>query len=190
MITGSGFNQDISLSIIKQAQAGDMNAIECIYRTYCEPCHFLAFRICRDKALSEDIVHDAFMNIIQQISGLKDKAVIGGWIKRIVTNVAINKLRKYSRIESLPSKDEEMLISNNLFEHQWLDICDDLEKLMTNLSVTTRAVLILHEIEGYTHQEIAEIFDKTESFSKAALSRAYTKLKQLALAQGVNYASK
>jgi len=61
---------------------------------------------------------------------------------------------------------------------------------MVNLSVTARAVLILHEIEGYTHQEIAEIFDKTESFSKTTLSRAYSKLKHLALTQGVDYASK
>jgi RNA polymerase sigma-70 factor (ECF subfamily) len=70
-----------------------------------------------------------------------------------------------------------------LFNYNWLESCRDIESLTCQLSNTNRAVLLLHEVEGYSHKEIAKLFDKSESFSKVALSRAYAALRQIVAKQ-------
>jgi len=183
MTTASGFQQNLPEEIIRRAQTGDMLACEKIYRTYSKACFNLALRICSNKAMSQDIVQDVFIKVISRISSYKHQGSFAGWLRRIVAHETVNRIKSENRVH-LVSVDETFDIeSNNLFNQEWLISCKDLESLLNKLPTTSRAVLWLHEVEGFNHKEIATLYNKSESFSKVTLSRAYTSLKANVLRQ-------
>ena len=178
-----GFNQTIPKELILLAQKGDMDAFEHIYRIYCSASYSLSYRICGQKAMAEDSVQESFIKIMKRIKQFNNKGSFAGWCRRIVTFETINRVKHLSRLTLVGDSDLEHLTSSSLFDRDWLANCIDLEKLIMQLSPLSRAVFSLHEIEGYTHKDIAQMFGKSVSFSKVTLSRAYAKLEQLAIAE-------
>lgn len=181
MAEKSEFQQKVSEAVIDRAKVGDMSAFEEIYQSYSGNCYTLARRISGNHAAAQDIVHETFIKVFKNIKSYRGEGVFAAWLKRITTNESINRIRSASRIH-LVGEDE--LVANeaeDLFASNWIDARHDVNKLIARLSDTARAVLILHEVEGYTHKEIGALFDKTDGFSKATLSRAYAALKKLAL---------
>jgi len=178
-----GFNQQVTDEVFMQAKEGELYAFETIYKTYFKACISLAYRLSSDHQLSQDIVHDAFIKVMKKIISLRERSSLGSWIKRIVTNEAINKLKANNRVEPLTECMQLTISDKSIFDHQWLDNRHDLDVLMVSLSPISRAVLILHEIEGLSHEEISGLFNKSISFSKVTLSRAYAVIKQVALKQ-------
>ncbi len=122
------------------------------------------------------------------IGSYRNKGSFPGWIRRIVANETINRIKSESRLKLVTEETNFEPESENLFDHNWLSACRDLDNLLSHLSVTARAVLLLHEVEGYSHFEIAQLYEKSESFSKVTLSRAYNKLRQVAQEQDKSYA--
>ncbi len=98
------------------------------------------------------------------------------WIKRIAASKALIRIRydKYREVEEL---GEESGWAGRRDADAGLRM--DLEKALGRLSETSRAVVWLHDVEGYTHEEIAELMGKTVSFSKSQLSRAHARLRRL-----------
>ena len=181
MLKNSGFNQIVSKEVILLAQQGDSDAFEQIYHLFANASYALAFRICNQHNVAEDVVHDAFIKIMNNVSKFRNDGSFSGWCRRIVTCEALDRLKKANRVHLVIEDDlvdgEEL----ELFQQDWLDAVIDIDKLIQQLSPNYRAIFILHELEGYSHKEIAELFDKSESFSKVTLSRAYASLKQIAL---------
>lgn len=183
MTIATGFQQQVTKELIKQAQTGDMLAFEKIYKTYASACFQLAFRISGNKILAQDIIQEVFIKVINKITDYRDEGNFAGWIRRITSNETINRIKSENRLHLVGEELSETYPSNDLFDHDWLSACRDLERLLSQLSTTSRAVLLLHEVEGYKHKEIAQIFEKSESFSKATLSRAYASLRKIILKQ-------
>jgi len=181
MIEKKGFHQDLPKEVITQAQSGSPIALQSIYQTYGEACYNLAVRICGNKYLSQDIVQESFITIINKISQFNHSGSFAGWVRRITANETINRIRAETKLYLVDDFKTESLESNDLFGIEWLNANLDLNILLNQLSTTQRAVLILHELDGFTHKEIAKMFDNSESFSKTTLSRAYSHLKELAL---------
>ena len=179
MTESAGFHNKISKKAINLAKTGDITAVELIYNTFSTACYSLALRICGDQSTAEDVVHEAFIKVFKKIDSYSEKGSFGGWLKQIVTNESINRIKQNSRLLLVSDIEQSSNESSSLFDQNWLEANLDLDKLIRQLSCTARVVLILHEVEGYTHKEIANLFDKSESFSKVALSRAYTELKKL-----------
>ena len=181
MLKNSGFNQEVSKELILLAQQGDIDAFEQIYHLFANASYALAFRICNQHSVAEDVVHDAFIKIMNNVSKFRDDGSFAGWCRRIVTCEALDRLKKSSRVHLVIDEDlidgEEL----DLFQQDWLDAVIDIDKLIQQLSPNYRAIFLLHEIEGYSHKEIAQFFEKSESFSKVTLSRAYASLKKIAL---------
>jgi RNA polymerase sigma-70 factor (ECF subfamily) len=138
--------------------------------------------------MAQDIVQNSFITIMKAVTNFRGDGSFAGWIRRIVANETINKIRQQRRLQLVSDEHLPEFESNNLFDGNWLDSCRDLEYLLTRLKSEARAVLLLHEIEGYNHREIAEMFGKSESFSKVTLSRAYSQLKQVAKQQEATHA--
>lgn len=186
----SGFQQHLSQGVIQQAQAGDILAFETIYLTYADASYNLAFRICNNQALAQDIVQEAFIKVMNKLNKFKHDGAFAGWVRRIVANETINRVKSESLLRLV--SDDEILEQQetNLFGTEWLSACSDLEFLLKSLPIMSRAVIILHEIEGYKHKEIAGFFGKSESFSKTTLSRAYSSLMEMTLDRGQNHALK
>jgi RNA polymerase sigma-70 factor (ECF subfamily) len=182
-MTATGFQQQLPNEVIRQAQAGDMLAFETIYNTYANACYSLALRISGNAALAQDIVQEVFIKIINKISSFRNEGYFAGWVRRIVANETINRIKSETRLHLVGEEEALNCPSGDLFEQDWLSACRDLDTLVTKLSATSRAVLLLHEVEGYSHKEIAELYGKSESFSKVTLSRAYASLKKIVLKQ-------
>ena len=163
------------------AKKGDMDAFEQIYRTYSSASYSLSYRICGQKTMTEDSVHEAFIKIMKNINQFKNEGSFAGWCRRIVTFETINRVKQASRLSLLGNEVLENTSNSDLFDHNWLENRIDFEMLIQQLSPLFRAVFTLHEIEGYSHKEIAKLFSKSVSFSKVRLSRTYMNLKQLAL---------
>ena len=184
----NGFSQELSSALIKRAKANDIKAFEDIYRTYSSAAYTLALRICRDSMLAQDVVQNAFIRIMKVIKQYRGEGSFAGWIRRIIVNETINAVRQKKKIQLVTTEEVGELESRDLFDDNWLNSCRDLEYLLAKLSDEQRAVLLLHELEGYNHREIGKLYEKSESFSKVTLCRAYKKLKEIAKRQEVEYA--
>jgi len=179
----TGFSVEVSLDVIRQAQQGDIDAFEQIYHTYAEACYSLSWRICGQEVMAQDLVQDVFIKVINKINNYRADGVFAGWLRKIVVREAINKIKAETKLHLVTDDDLSQQECTDLFDCNWLESCLDLETLTNQLSVTSRAVFMLHEVEGYNHKEIANFFNKSESFSKVTLSRAYIALRQSVTSQ-------
>jgi RNA polymerase sigma-70 factor (ECF subfamily) len=173
----------IDFAIVKRAARGDAKAHEIIYRAFSAPVYSVCLRFTRVPAQAEDLLQDTFMEVIRSISGFRGEAPLGMWIRRIAISKALMFLRSawHSRGQSLDDDWEEMT-----FESRGLaanparqDQAIDLDVALASLPEVSRTVVWLHDVEGFTHKEIADFMGKTESFSKSQLSRAYQRLRPL-----------
>ena len=139
----------------------------------------VGYRITGSEEDAEDVLQEAFINAFKNIGSYRGDATFGAWLKRIVVNKAINALSKRKH-ESIPD-DENWDIAD---DETVVDYGDELtieriRKGIEQLPDGYRSVISLYLLEGYDHQEIAEIMGITESTSKSQLNRAKSKLREL-----------
>src|SRR3989442_4767583 len=159
--------------IVARAQAGDEAALEALYRAFETPVYNLVRRILRRPEDAEDVLQETFLEVVRNIKQFRGEGYLWGWIRRIATTKALMRIRR-EQVRETESLDEEpgkpgMHVGANL----------DLERAFDRLSETSRAVVWLHDVEGYTHEEIAGQMGKTVSFSKSQLARAHTRLRRM-----------
>ncbi len=162
---------------IQRAKSGDLDALERIYRAYEGVVYSVARRICRTPEEAEEVLQETFLEICRSMRRFRGTAPgsLTAWVKRVASSKALIRIRyeKYRDTEELVEdvkagrKDQDVTVSI------------DLETALQQLSDTARAVVWLHDVEGYTHEEIAEMMNKTVSFSKSQLSRAHARLRKM-----------
>jgi len=173
----------IDPAIIKRAARGDARAHEILYRAFATPVYSLCLRFTRVPAHAEDLVQETFIEVMRSIGQFRGEAAIGSWIRRIAVTKALMFLRSAwtARGQSLGDGWDDMTpgdaASHGISRHP--DDALDLDAALANLPSVSRAVVWLHDVEGYTHKEIAAAMGKTESFSKSQLSRAYQRLRPM-----------
>ena len=173
----------IDPGIVKRAARGDVRAHEIIYRAFASPVYSMCLRFTRVPAHAEDLVQETFVEVIRKISAFRGEAPLGSWIRRIAVTKSLMFLRSawHKRGQSLDDDFEDITAgrpeSHGVSSHPEHAI--DLDAALANLPSVSRAVVWLHDVEGFTHKEIAGLMGKTESFSKSQLSRAYQRLRPL-----------
>jgi len=178
----------IDAAIIKRAARGDARAHEILYRAFASPVYSLCLRFTRVPAHAEDLVQETFIEVMRSIKQFRGEAAIGSWIRRIAVTKALMFLRSAwtARSQSLADNWDDMTpgdaASHGISRHP--DDAMDLDAALANLPSVSRAVVWLHDVEGYTHKEIAAAMGKTDSFSKSQLSRAYQRLRPVLDASG------
>lgn len=179
----------IDPAIIKRAVRGDARAHEILYRAFATPVYSLCLRFTRVPAHAEDLVQETFIEIMRSIGQFRGEAAVGSWIRRIAVTKALMFLRSAwtARGQSLADGWDDMTPGDNashgISRHP--DDALDLDAALASLPSVSRAVVWLHDVEGFTHKEIAALMGKTESFSKSQLSRAYQRLRpMLAVGEG------
>jgi len=158
------------------ARRGDMRACEKIYRMYQTNAFTVAIRICNNRELAQDVTQEAFINAFKRIKQYRGDSPFWGWLRRVVVNHAISALRKLPRHDAVELED---YMCPGKGDQEGLGQCMDLEQALGQLNNEDRAVVWLHDVEGYKHREIARLVGKTESYSKTRLNRARTKLRAL-----------
>lgn len=165
--------------LLERCRAGDQDAHYRIYKLYSRSMYNVAYRITGREDEAEDVLQESFINAFRNLDNYRGDATFGSWLKRIVVNKSINALKK-RRFELLPEGDDFDVPEEEGEEVYKAELTvDKVKRAIESLPDGYRSVLSLYLLEGYDHQEIAEILGVTESTSKSQLNRSKKKLKEL-----------
>jgi len=164
---------------IAAALAGDTGAFECLYRKHLGRVHALCWRLCGGhESLAQELTQDAFVRAWQKLGLFRGESAFGTWLHRLTVNLVLSDRR--SRMRRLKHEQPVAEIPD-----AWMQSKDsgqasrmDLEQQIVRLPERARTVLILHDIEGYRHAEIAAMADMAVGTSKAQLHRARRLLRE------------
>ena len=170
------FDIELDELTLARARRGNMAACESIFRKFNQPAYSVAYRVCRCRETAQEVTQEAFITVFRKIGQFRGDAPFWGWLRRVVVNHAISSLRKAPRADPVELQDYH---GSPESATERIDLAMDLESALAVLDAEDRAVVWLHDVEGYNHREIAQLFDKTESFSKTRLSRARGRLRDL-----------
>lgn len=172
----TGFAQEVDAITLARARRGDTSAHAALYRLYSRACYTLAMRVLGNPAAAEDIVQDVFLKMMDAIRQYRGDAPFGAWLKRMTVNAAIDQLRGQRHVDL----DDPERVFANVVDGAGTVAADvhDVMGLLQRLPPRARLILVLHEVEGYTHKELAEMFGQTESYSKSILSRSLRRLQE------------
>ena len=183
--------------LVARAKSGDLEALEALYRAFETPVYNLALRVLRRPEDAEDVLQETFLEVVRSIKQYRGEGHLWGWIRQIATSKALMRIR-HDRVRETEEFHEESAAGAGAGEAAGVGVMAgsggmspgavpaqiDLERAFEQLSETSRAVVWLHDVEGYTHEEIAERMGKTVSFSKSQLARAHVRLRRM-LDEGV-----
>ncbi|HEX4300722.1 MAG TPA: RNA polymerase sigma factor [Gammaproteobacteria bacterium] len=179
----SRFDQSIPDGVLERARAGDRGAQAELYAAFGQPVFGLARRMLGRADLADDVLQETFIEVLKGLSKFRGEAPLGMWIRRIAVNECLMQLRSHWHRFRLPMSSgndgtpvEEWLTADEPPPDKGLDV----ERALDALSPEARAVVWLHDVEGYTHVEIARLMHATPSFSKSQLARAYVRMRQWA----------
>lgn len=168
------FAIDVPTSLIERGKRGDMRAFEQIYRLFERPVYTLALRMLGDPDEAQEILHDAMLQLFRKLAQFRGDAPFWSWLRQIAVNEALMRLRRRGVVETVDELPEPESHTAASPEQQ-----RDLERALDQLGPTTRSVVWLYHVEGYSHEEIATSFGKSVSFSKSQLARGMQKLRTL-----------
>lgn len=160
--------------LVARAKAGDETALEALYRAFETPVYNLARRILRNTEDAEDVLQETFLEVVRSIRNYRGEGHLWGWIRQIAASKALMRIRR----EQVRATDELQDETMGRAAHP-VGAGIDLERAFDELTETSRAVVWMHDVEGYTHEEIAELMHKSVSFSKSQLARAHARLRRL-----------
>ncbi len=149
-----------------------------LYNKYSPVLFGICLRYAKERTEAEDILQESFIKIYENIDSFKNEGSLEGWLKRIVVNVSINHYRKKIKENTVSTDDEityEEVIPENVFSKL---TSKELIGLIRLLPEGYRMVFNLYAIEGFKHNEIAEMMGYTESTSKTQLMKAKKMLQQ------------
>jgi RNA polymerase sigma-70 factor (ECF subfamily) len=175
-------------NIIDQCKKNNAKAQMQLYNLYCQAMFLVSLRYVKDKFVAEDVMQDAFIKAFKNIKAYKNEVAFGAWLKRIVINQSIDYL-KQKKLELISINEE---VTDAISDEGWkveqdvsMEVIVDKIK---NLKDKYRLVLTLYLLEGYDHQEIAQILNITENTSRTHLLRGKKLLKEQL--KNTNYAAR
>jgi RNA polymerase sigma factor (sigma-70 family) len=160
-------------TVVARARTGDPEALGALYRAFEAPVYNLARRICRTTEDAEDVLQETFFEVCRSIGRYREEGSLWGWVRTIAASKALMRIRR-NKYRDTDELHDEVVGRRQEDSHLRMD----LEAALERLPETSRAVVWLHDVEGYTHDEIAKMMGKTPSFSKSQLARAHARLRQ------------
>jgi RNA polymerase sigma-70 factor (ECF subfamily) len=160
-------------------QKRDTLAQKAVYERYAPVLMSICYRYVPNRSLATDLLHDSFIKIFTKIDSYSGEGSFEGWMKRIVVTTALEYLRdsKAKLLVSLDDVSYENEENNDTNALEKLS-ADDLLKCISSMPDGYRTIFNLYAIEGYSHAEIAEMLNITESTSRSQFMRARNLLQQ------------
>jgi RNA polymerase sigma-70 factor, ECF subfamily len=172
--------------LIARAQQGDEGAFAALFETHKRRVYSLCLRMTGDTAEAEDLSQEAFLQLFRKIATFRGESAFSTWLHRLVVNVVLMHLRKkglqqVSLDEVDTSQDEPIKREYGEDDKRLLHSIDriTLTHAITELPPGYRAVFVLHDVEGYEHNEIAQILSCSVGNSKSQLHKARLRLRQV-----------
>ena len=164
----------IERHVIEALQRGDRTAAADLYRALSGVVYTLALRLLADAQLAREVTQDTFVDVIERARDVKVPEAFVGWVRSVAINHCLMRLR--SPWHRLRIRAAETDRSDTASDALRLDGFGDIERALRQLPPRTRFVVWMHEVEGYTHSEIAQLTGRTESYSKSQLARGLARL--------------
>ena len=173
---------------IARARQGDTLGFERLYQLHRARVYALCLRMTGNPAEAEDLMQDSFMIVFRKIGSFRGDSSFSTWLHRIAINVALMRRRRKASSETSFEKNSEpgndrpdplaSLAGDDLFLAGLIDRLQ-LERALEQLRPFHRLVVVLHDVQGYKHNEIAKMLDCSIGNSKSRLHRAHARLRQL-----------
>ena len=152
------------------AAAGDQQAFERLYRSHVAKMHSLVRRMVGGDGDADELVQDAFVRAWQRLSTFRGESAFGTWLHRLTVNLVLNWQKSRNRGRKL--FDDDALIEASPARRESPEAAMDLEEALKLLPKGARQIFVLHDVEGFKHEEIGEMLEITSGTSKAQLHRA------------------
>lgn len=157
---------------MRAARTGDASALAELYRRFAPSLMAVAYRLLASREAAEDVLHDVFVGLPEALRKYEERGRLGAWLKRVTVRVALSALRHEQTASRLgavhwpsPVRDPHATMT--------------LEAAVAALPDSLRAVLVLKEIEGFSHAEIAAMLGITKGASEVRLHRALAALRTM-----------
>ena len=174
--------------VIRQAQQGDAEAFERIYRLHSRRVYALCLRMVGNTTEAEDLTQEAFLQLFRKIGTFRGESAFSTWLHRLAVNVVLMRLRKKTLVETsleeTTETDEEASGPRREIGGPDLRLSGsvdrvNLERAVEQLPPGYRSVFVLHDVQGYEHNEIAVIMNCSIGNSKSQLHKARMRLREL-----------
>ena len=166
--------------LIEECRKGSRKAQNEIYRRYYRAMFNTSLRILNNRFEAEDVMQEAFLKAFENLWQFRGEVTFGAWLKRIVINRSVDALRKMNKLPTEPLEkhhnEKFSEIDNDEPEEAGPETIRRISEEIYNLPEGYRIVLSLYLLEGYDHDEIAEILGISPSTSRSQFSRAKNKL--------------
>lgn len=158
-------------ALVERAASGDTRAFEALYHRHVRRVHGVIWRLVGgNQARAEELTQDAFVRAWQSLAQFHFQSAFGTWLHRLAVNTALMNIRSRAGGEDREVDDTALEYQASHSARAGLGM--DLERAVARLPPRARAVLVLHDVEGWKHQEIAEELGMAVGSSKAQLHRA------------------
>jgi RNA polymerase sigma-70 factor (ECF subfamily) len=184
----SGLTELNDADVVRLAQQGDTGAFERIYRLHSRKVYNLCLRMTGDRTEAEDLTQDVFLQLLRKIGTFRGESAFSTWLHRMSVNIVLMRFRKKSiaqtSLDTISNPEEEFstlpkelgcpdLRLNGVIDRVTL------QAAINDLPPGYKAMFILHDIEGYNHDEIAEMFGCSAGNSKSQVHKARMRLREL-----------
>lgn len=163
----------------------DRKCQEQLWNLYATKLLTVSIRYCQNREDAEDVLMEAFVKIFDNMSAFRGQSSLETWMRRIVVNTSINKIRSRKFTESIDNEVLHIGYSDNSFDAMDAKL---LMGMLESLPVGYRMVFNLFAIEGYSHKEIAELLSIDEGTSRSQLAKARKSLQDMIEKKGVIHA--
>jgi RNA polymerase sigma factor (sigma-70 family) len=185
MPPNSSFAIDVPDTLLARARAGEREAFEQLYRWFERPVFTLAIRMCGDREEAAEVLQETMLKVLKRVSGFRGTGNGGegspfwAWLRQIAVNEALMRLRSRRSHGNEVAIEDEFALEDHAPPPPSAADAAQLQRALAQLPAITRTVLWLYHAEGYTHEEIAALMQRTASFSKSQLARGGRRLRQL-----------
>lgn len=164
--------------LVARARRGDRRAFDALYRLHIDRVYGVCLRMCADVERAERLTQDAWVTVWRRLRSFRGSGAFTSWLHRIVVNTVLEDARRVKRREArvLPVPDLGAVDRPGRGTEE--DVRLGLERAIATLPQGARTVLVLHDIEGYTHEEIARLTGTAVGTTKAQLHRARRLLRE------------
>ena len=168
-------------SLVARARLGDASATETLLRRYFRAAYVVALARVGNRFDAEDVCQDAFIRCLERLDNCREPDKFGAWLIRIVRNTAHNR-GEYLRVRSAEPISSRLDLQSSARtddEAERNELRETLMKALAELSEVQREVVLLHDLEGWRHAEIAAHLDLSEGMSRRHLSDSRKELRRL-----------
>jgi RNA polymerase sigma-70 factor, ECF subfamily len=174
--------------VVRLAQHGDAAAFERIYQLHSRKVYNLCLRMTGDRTEAEDLTQDVFLQLLRKIDTFRGESAFSTWLHRMSVNIVLMRFRKKPKAETpldtIINPEEESRTLPKEFGQPDLRLNGVIDRITVQAAINElppgyKVMFILHDIEGYNHDEIAEMFGCSAGNSKSQVHKARLRLREL-----------